>query len=108
MGTDTRLLRTIDRAGVDTFERVWPLPLIEEHRRALRSDVADCRNIGGRDGGALTAAAFLSFFVDESVPWAHIDMAGPVWTDAAGPLGPKGATGYGARLLARTVQLLVT
>ncbi|MHB8080464.1 MAG: leucyl aminopeptidase family protein, partial [Candidatus Krumholzibacteriia bacterium] len=108
MGSDSRLLAVVDRAGGDTGERVWPLPLIEEHRRALRSEVADCKNIGPRDGGALSAAAFLSFFVDEAIPWAHVDMAGPVWTETAGPLGPKGATGYGARLLARTVQLLVS
>ena len=108
MGSDARLLAVLDRAGGDTCERVWPLPLLDEHRRSLRSDVADCKNIGPRDGSALTAAAFLSFFVDEAIPWAHIDMAGPVWTDTAGPLGPKGATGYGARLLARAVQLLVS
>ncbi len=106
LGNDERLLETLERAGGDTFERVWPLPLIDEHRRLLSSDVADCKNVGGRDGGALTAAAFLSLFVADSVAWAHVDMAGPVWTDTAGPLGPRGATGYGARLLARTVQIL--
>mgnify|MGYP001099821379 CR=1 FL=1 len=47
-------------------------------------------------------------FVDERVPWAHVDLAGPAWQDKAGPLGPRGATGYGARLLARLVELLVS
>ncbi len=106
MSNDAGLIEALTQAGGDTFERVWHLPLVEEHSRALRSEIADLKNIGPREGGALTAAAFLSAFVDEKVPWAHIDLAGPVWLDRSGPGGPRGATGFGARLLARAVQLL--
>ncbi len=103
---DGDLGETIDRAGGETFERVWRLPLIDEHHKAIESPVADLQNIGGRDGGALTAAAFLEEFVPEDVAWAHIDIAGPAWTEGAGPVAGKGASGYGARLLARVAQLL--
>jgi leucyl aminopeptidase len=108
MGNDSRLIDALDRAGAETFERVWPLPLVEEHHKAIKGDIADLKNTGPREGGALTAAAFLATAVDDAIPWAHVDLAGPVWTDTAGPLGPKGATGYGARLLARAVHLLVS
>ncbi len=103
---DPELGGAIDRAGGETFERVWRLPLIEDHHKAIESTVADLQNIGGRDGGALTAAAFLEEFVPEDIAWAHLDIAGPAWTDGAGPVFGKGASGYGARLLARTVQIL--
>ncbi len=108
LGTDGDLIDTLRRAGGETFERVWPLPLIEEHHKAIESQIADLKNLGPREAGALTAAAFLAEFVDEDVAWAHLDIAGPAWTTSAGPLGPKGATGFGARLLARTVQILVS
>lgn len=108
MGTSARLLELLERAGGETFERVWPLPLVEEHHEAVKSEVADLKNTGPREGGALWAAAFLAAFVDERVPWAHVDLAGPAWQGKAGPLGPRGATGYGARLLARLVELLVS
>jgi leucyl aminopeptidase len=108
MGTDGELIDTLEQAGGETGERVWPLPLIDAHREALRSKVATLKNIGGREAGALTAAAFLAHFVPEDVAWAHVDIAGPAWTDKGGPLGPRGGTGFGARLLARAVELLVT
>jgi len=84
------------------------LPLIQEHHESLESEVADLKNLGPREGGALTAAAFLGEFVPPAIPWAHLDIAGPVWVDKAGPLGPKGATGFGSRLLARAVEILVS
>jgi len=96
----------LDRAGGDTFERVWPLPLVKEHHKLIESGIADLQNIGGRYGGACTAAAFLAEFVDDETPWAHLDIAGPAWVGKPGPLGPKGATGFGARLIARALELL--
>jgi len=108
MGNDAGLIAALERAGGETFERVWPLPLVEEHHKAIKGEIADLKNSGPREGGALTAAAFLAAAVDEAIPWAHVDLAGPVWAETAGPLGPKGATGFGARLLARAVQLLVS
>ena len=92
-------------AGGDVFERVWPMPLIEEHHKLIESPISDLKNIGpGRYGGASTAAAFLEEFVDEDTPWAHLDIAGPSWTDVGSPLSPKGASGFGARLIARAVE----
>jgi leucyl aminopeptidase len=84
-----------DRAG----EPVWPLPLPAEYRKLLDSEVADMKNIGGgRNGGALTAGLFLQEFVD-GVPWAHLDIAGPAFLEEAGPLHPKGGTGFAVRTL---------
>lgn len=108
MGTSADLLEILGQAGGETFERVWQLPLVEEHHKAIESPVADLKNLGGRHAGMSTAAAFLAAFVPETIPWAHLDIAGPVWTESAGPLGPKGATGYGSRLLARAVEILVS
>lgn len=107
MGTSGELMAVLKQAGGETGERVWPLPLVDAHREALRSKVATIKNLGAREGGALTAAAFLSHFVPEDIAWTHIDIAGPAWIETGGPLGPRGGTGFGARLLARTVELLV-
>jgi leucyl aminopeptidase len=108
MGNSAELLEVLQQAGGETFERVWHLPMVQEHHKAMESQVADLKNIGPREAGMSTAAAFLAAFVNEQVPWAHLDIAGTVWTDKTGPLGPKGATGYGARLLARAVQILLS
>ncbi len=81
-----------------TGERVWPLPLWEEHCDQVKSHVADHKNTGGREAGALTAAAFLSRYVG-NIPWAHLDIAGTAWTTTDRPYLEKGATGFGVRLL---------
>lgn len=91
------------RAGEETAERLWPMPLWDEHREHIRGDVADIKNTGGRDGGAITAAAFLSKFVGE-VPWAHLDIAGTAYTEKPKPHQPRGATGFGVRLLVSALQ----
>ncbi|MGD9798750.1 MAG: leucyl aminopeptidase, partial [Acidimicrobiia bacterium] len=84
-----------DRAG----ESLWPLPLPQEYRKLLDSQVADLRNIsGGGSPGALTAGLFLQEFV-AGRPWAHLDIAGPAWVDDDDALGPRGGTGYGVRTL---------
>ncbi len=103
---DGKLGDALRRAGGETFERVWPLPLVEEHHKEIESPIADIQNIGSRNAGASSAAAFLEEFVDEKTAWAHLDIAGPAWTSTASPLCPKGATGFGARLVARAVELL--
>ena len=91
-------LYAIQRAGERTGERVHPLPMYEEYRRALDSDVADLTNVGGRPAGAITAGKFLEHFVD--APWLHLDVAGPAFRDAPDGYHPKGGTGFGVRLLA--------
>jgi leucyl aminopeptidase len=72
----------------------------------MEGTVSDLKNLGPREGGAMTAAAFLSHFVPDTISWAHLDIAGTAWAEAGEPLGPQGATGFGARLLARAVQIL--
>jgi len=89
-------VRTVaDRAG----DRCWPMPLFEEYRDQLKSDLADMVNVGGRPGGAITAATFLKEFTG-GLPWAHLDIAGTAWSDEERPYQPKGATGVGVRTLA--------
>jgi leucyl aminopeptidase len=83
-----------DRAG----DRVWPLPIYEEALEQIRSDIADLANVGGRPGGALTAAAFLREFAG-GLPWAHLDIAGTAWAESRTAYQPKGATGAGVRTL---------
>ena len=89
-----RLLAAAGTAG----ERLWQLPLIDEYREGLKSDVADINNVGPRGGGAITAGLFLKEFTN-GMPWAHLDIAGPAFTDKDGPLGGKGATGVAVRTL---------
>jgi leucyl aminopeptidase len=98
MGNDEKLAERIRQAGEASGERVWPLPLWEEHREYIRSQVADIKNTGGREGGSITAAAFLSYFT-EGTPWVHLDIAATAWTKKATPTQPFGATGVGVRLL---------
>ncbi|MEK7306923.1 MAG: leucyl aminopeptidase, partial [Nitrospirota bacterium] len=81
----------------------WELPLWEEYSEQIKSDIADIKNVGGRGGGTITAAAFLSKFV-ENYPWVHLDIAGTSWNEQDRPYIPKGGTGVGVRLL---VQLLL-
>lgn len=98
MGTHEDLIQELIDAGRRTGERLWQLPLFDEHREAVKSPVADLRNTGGRNAGASTAAAFLSAFVGD-VPWAHLDIAGTGWTDRNTALQRGGATGTGVRLV---------
>ena len=86
-------------ASAATDEPVWQLPLEKKrYRKLLDSDIADVKNVGGPYGGAITAAVFLSEFVGD-VPWAHLDIAGPMKVDADESWRSKGATGFGTRLL---------
>ncbi|MGF1511721.1 MAG: leucyl aminopeptidase [Myxococcota bacterium] len=89
----------IETAWERSGELFWRLPLASEIKEVLRSDIADIKNVGDRWGGSITAALFLKEFVDPKVPWAHLDIAGPV--SAANEQGhvPKGGTGFGVRTL---------
>ncbi|MFQ5830442.1 MAG: leucyl aminopeptidase [Candidatus Methylomirabilia bacterium] len=89
-----RILAAAESAG----EKMWPLPLLEEYKEGLKSDVADLNNVGPRGGGALVAGLFLKEFAGE-VPWVHLDIAGPAFTEKDLSLGPKGGTGVGVRTL---------
>ena len=94
-GLQDTLLAAAKRSG----ERLWPMPMYDEYKEAIKSDMAEVKNSGGRTEGVATSAKFIEHFT-EGYPWAHLDIASMVWTDSDGdPLVPKGATGYGVRLL---------
>ncbi|MDX1688943.1 MAG: leucyl aminopeptidase [Candidatus Promineifilaceae bacterium] len=95
--TETWLRDRLSAAGETTHERVWPLPLWDDYREKIKSDVADIKNSGGRFGGVGTSASFLHTFTD--YPWAHLDIAGVVASDKGSAYAPAGATGFGVRLL---------
>ena len=98
MGNDEPLQRRLRAASDETQERVWPLPLWDEHKKAIESHIADIKNTSGREAASITAAAFLSHFVGD-MPWAHLDIAGNESTRTSEAYCVKGATGFGVRLL---------
>src|SRR5262249_13970089 len=102
MGTDERLIDEVIRAGEQCGERIWRLPLDDRYGEQVKSPIADIKNDGGRGAGAITAAMFLKAFVGQT-PWAHLDIAGTAWINAAKPFIAKGATGFGVRTLANLV-----
>jgi leucyl aminopeptidase len=93
-GLADRLLAAAETAG----ERMWQLPLIDEYREHLKSDVADLNNVGPRGGGAINAGLFLKEFAGDR-PWAHLDIAGPAFLEKDTPLAPKGGSGYAVRTI---------
>jgi leucyl aminopeptidase len=101
--TDDALADGLTSAGKLVGEPVWRMPLGEEYDKALKSQIADMKNVGGRDGGSITAAQFLKRFIEDGTPWAHLDIAGMAWSSDAKPTVPKGGTGYGVRLLDQLV-----
>jgi len=98
MGNDEPLLNALEKAGEATFERVWRMPSYPEYRDQLKSDIADIKNTGGRQGGTICAAVFLKEFVGNT-PWAHLDIAGTAYLSKERRYLPKNATGVGVRLL---------
>jgi leucyl aminopeptidase len=88
--------------GQETGEKLWRMPLHEAYDKQIKSEIADMKNVGGRPGGSITAAQFLRRFVNEK-PWAHLDIAGTAWATKDTACTPKGATGFGVRLLDRLV-----
>ena len=104
MGNNDGWIDAVEAAGERAGERVWHLPLPADYRKQLDSPVADLKNIGNRWGGTLTAALFLQEFVAEGIPWAHLDIAGPAWTDSVDGEAAKGGTGFGVRLLVDLIR----
>jgi leucyl aminopeptidase len=103
MGNRQALIDELMRAGDQSGERLWPMPLDKEYGDMIRSDIADVRNIGHRVAGAITAAWFLKHFAGD-VAWAHLDIAGTAWTESLKPYLARGATGFGVRLLTNFVR----
>jgi leucyl aminopeptidase len=83
-----------ERAG----DRCWPMPVFDDYKEQLKSEIADMSNTGGRAAGAITAALFVREFTGD-LPWVHIDIAGTAWAEEAKPYQPKGATGVAVRTL---------
>ena len=98
-GWDEVLIQAARRGG----EKLWPMPLFEEYRESLKSEIADMLNSPGRAAGAITAAMFLKEFVG-TTPWAHLDIAGTAWAEDARPWTPKGATGAMVRTLVEVAR----
>jgi leucyl aminopeptidase len=102
MGTDDALVEEVRRAGDLADERVWPLPLWDEYRDLIKSEIADVKNSGGRPAGTISAGWFLREFVKD-YPWVHIDIAGTAYSDKPDPTREKGPTGAAMRLFAEFV-----
>ncbi|NDJ19191.1 leucyl aminopeptidase [Myxacorys almedinensis] len=94
-----QLVSASEQAG----EKLWRMPMEEKYFESMKSGIADMKNTGARAGGAISAAIFLKQFVKET-PWAHLDIAGPVWADKENSYNGAGATGYGVRTLVNWVM----
>ncbi len=96
----------MERAGKASGEKIWRMPLDEIWRKDMVSGIADLQNLGkmGRYGGACTAAGFLEHFIEDGMPWAHMDVAGTAWVRSNKPHCIKGATGFGVRVLNRWIE----
>jgi leucyl aminopeptidase len=103
MGSHEGMIDRLKAAGDHTLDRVWQLPMYEEYQEQIKSEIADIKNIGGREAGTITAACFLSRFVDD-LPWAHLDIAGTAWNMKGTDISAKGATGAGVRLIVDYLQ----
>lgn len=103
LGNHDGLIRALRNAGERCGERLWQLPLWDEHAELLKSEVADLKNTAGRPAGTITAAAFLRAFA-EDFSWAHLDIAGTAWEEKGTPGRPRGGTGVGVRLLVQYLR----
>jgi leucyl aminopeptidase len=95
---DDAVAAQLEQAAQSAGEKLWRLPMEEKYFEGLKSGIADMKNTGPRAGGSITAALFLKQFVKDT-PWAHLDVAGPVWADKENGYNSPGATGYGVRTL---------
>ncbi|MFC4292540.1 leucyl aminopeptidase [Sphingorhabdus arenilitoris] len=94
-----KLNAAADKSG----DPLWRMPIGPAYDKMINSDIADMKNVGPRGGGSITAAQFLNRFIKDGVKWAHLDIAGTVWTDKPGDTWNKGASGYGVKLLDRFI-----
>jgi len=96
---DDKLAEQLQAAAKASGDPLWRMPLAKAHFDMIKSDVADMKNIGPREGGSSTAAAFIGKFVKDGQSWAHLDIAGMAWNTKEKPICPKGGAGFGVRLL---------
>lgn len=99
-----KLAKELEEAGEATGEKVWRMPLAPGYDKLIDSKNADMKNIGGRFGGAITAAQFIQRFIkDKSTPWAHLDIAATAFDSAKNELNQSWGSGWGVRLLDQLV-----
>jgi leucyl aminopeptidase len=98
-GTPASWVDQVRAASERAGDRSWPMPVFDDYKDQLKSEIADFTNTGGRAGGAITGALFIKEFAGD-LPWVHIDIAGTAWAEEARPYQPKGATGVAVRTLA--------
>lgn len=101
-GNDENLVREVIEAGKQAGEPIWAMPMFEDYRELLKSEVADIKNTGGRPGGAITAAWFIGEFAGET-PWVHLDIAPTFWSERESYYFVKGATGVMVRTFVQFV-----
>ncbi|HRD41789.1 MAG TPA: leucyl aminopeptidase [Prochlorococcaceae cyanobacterium AMR_MDS_5431] len=97
--TNDELASQLVNAGLEGGELLWRMPLHTPYKQSLRSTIADMKNTGARPGSSITAALFLKEFITNETDWAHLDIAGTVWSDRGHNQDPPGATGFGVRTL---------
>ena len=98
MGNNKKLIGGILESSENVGEKMWQLPLDDELRKEIKSNIADIKNVGSRWGGAITAGLFLEHFVSD-IPWTHIDIAGPAYLERSNDVYPQGGTGFAVRTL---------
>ena len=100
------LWKKMQKAGTKTGEQLWRMPLDEAYRKEMDSTIADIKTLGtsGRYAGACTAAGFLERFIENDLPWSHMDIAGVAWIKKDRPTCPKPGTGFGVRVLNSLIQ----
>ncbi|MDP9246217.1 MAG: leucyl aminopeptidase [Chloroflexota bacterium] len=98
-GKPAAFVEEVRATGAEAGDRLWPMPLTDEYRNEIKSDIADITNSAGREGGAIKAAAFLDAAVEAGTQWAHLDIAGTFWSDRDRPQAPKGPQGPSVRTL---------
>ena len=106
MANNEELALALFEAGESTYERLWQLPMDEEYAKAIKGDDADIKNSGGREAQSISGGMFLREFVDDRVPWAHLDIAGLADSNKDSAYIPKGSSGFGVRLLIEYLETL--
>jgi leucyl aminopeptidase len=104
---DDELANQLLGAGQSSGDKLWRQPMADAFDKLIDSPIADMKNVGPREGGSITAAQFIKRFVEDGTRWAHLDIAGMVWSDKPSTTYDKGATGFGVRVIDRFVEASV-
>jgi leucyl aminopeptidase len=107
-GKPESFVDSIQQAGADSGERLWPMPLSDEYREEMKSEIADLRNSATRYGGSILGAAFIDAAVEDETEWAHLDIASTAWIDEDRPFSPKGPAGIMVRTLVQLAGSIAT